>query len=71
MVRFSTKIASLPEVVQEWHYTDLDDQFTLRVVLETEEATSFMGRVIEGTLLPKAMEKDLNERWTISKTSSR
>ncbi|MDH5615205.1 MAG: SRPBCC family protein [Acidimicrobiia bacterium] len=59
MVKFSSKIPALPEVIQEWHYTDLDDRFILRVVLETEGATSFMGRLIEATLLPKALEKDL------------
>jgi len=59
LVTFTTRIYALPDVVQEWHYTDLDDHFILRVVLETEGATSFMGRLIDGTLLPRALEKDL------------
>ncbi len=59
LVIFTTKIPALPDVVQEWHYTDLDDHFILRVVLETEGATSFMGRLIDGTLLPRVLEKDL------------
>jgi hypothetical protein len=59
MVKFTTKVTPLPDVIQEWHYTDLDDHCILRVVLETEGATSFMGRLIDGTLLPKALEKDL------------
>jgi hypothetical protein len=59
LVIFTTRIPALPDVIQEWHYTDLDDHFILRVVLETEGATSFMGRLIDGTLLPRALEKDL------------
>jgi hypothetical protein len=59
LVTFTTRIPALPDVIQEWHYTDLDDHFILRVVLETEGATSFMGRLIDGTLLPRALEKDL------------
>ncbi len=60
LVKLTTKIPALPDVVQEWHYTDLHDHFILRVVLETDGVTSFMGRLIDGTLLPRALEKDLN-----------
>ena len=59
LVKFTTRIPVLPDVIQEWHYTDLDDHFILRVVLETEGATSFMGRLIDGTLLPNALGRDL------------
>ncbi len=59
MVKLVAKVPPLPDVTQEWHYTELADQFILRVVLETEGATSFMGRLIDGTLLPRALEKDL------------
>ena len=59
LVKFTAKVPPLPDVIQEWHYAELNDHFILRVVLETEGATSFMGRLIDGTLLPKALEKDL------------
>lgn len=59
MARFTTKVSGLPDVIHEWHYTDLRDHFIVRVELESGEPTSFMGRLVDGTLLPRALEKDL------------
>lgn len=59
LVCFTANSPAIPDVTQEWHYTELDDHFILRVVLDVKEATSFLGRVIVGTVLPKALGKDL------------
>jgi hypothetical protein len=59
LVKFIAKVPPLPDVMEEWHYRDLNDHFILRVVLETGGTTSFMGRLIDGTLLPRVLEKDL------------
>lgn len=47
-------------VNQQWFYSDAgEDSTTLRVVYETDEATSFFGSIIDRTVIPKAIERDL------------
>ena len=47
-------------VTQEWFYSDEGEtSTTLRVVYETEEATSFFGKIIDRTVVPRAIERDL------------
>ena len=60
LVRSVVTISQLPEVHQEYCYTAADEgSFLLKVALETEESTNFLGRVVEGILLPRIMERDL------------
>jgi hypothetical protein len=47
-------------VTQEWFYADASEtSTTLRVVYETDEPTSFYGKIIDRTAIPKAIERDL------------
>ena len=57
---FTTKVEGLPEIHWEYRYAEAGPEaFVLKVVMETEEATSFFGKVIDRTLLPKMIERDL------------
>jgi hypothetical protein len=48
------------EVTQEWFYSDTGEtSTTLRVVYETDEPTSFFGKIIDRTMIPKTIERDL------------
>jgi hypothetical protein len=47
-------------VTQEWFYSDTGETSTaLRVVYETDEPTSFFDKIIDRTVVPKAIERDL------------
>jgi hypothetical protein len=60
LVRSVASIAGLPQVHQEYRYTAADDgSFLLTVVLETEEVSTFLGRVVDRMMLPGIMERDL------------
>jgi len=60
LVKFTATIPTVGDVHQEWFYRDAgDDAFTLKVVLETEEATSFFGKVIDKMVIPRVLERDL------------
>ncbi len=60
LVRSVVTMLGLPEVHQEYRYTAADDDsFLLTVTLETEETTDFFGQVVDRTLLPRIMERDL------------
>lgn len=60
LVRSIVSISGLPRVHQEYRYAAADEgSFSLKVVLETEEVRTFLGRVIDRTLLPRIMERDL------------
>ena len=59
-VRFHATAPAVGTVTQEWFYSDAGEtSTTLRVVCETSEPTSFFGKDIDPTLVPKAIEKDL------------
>ena len=57
--RVRVRADGLPDVVQSWDLADADAGTSLSVVLETEESTSFFGKVIDRFLLPKTIERDL------------
>lgn len=60
LVRFHTEVPGIPVVHCEYHYRLAGDEaFVLKVVLETEEPTSFFGKTIDRMLLPIALERDL------------
>lgn len=60
LVTLHSEVPALPVVHEEWHYKEAGDSaFVLRVILETEEPTSFFGRAIDRMLLPVALERDL------------
>jgi uncharacterized protein YndB with AHSA1/START domain len=47
-------------VNQQWFYSDAgENSTTLRVVYETDEPTSFFGSIIDRTVIPQAIERDL------------
>lgn len=61
-VRFHSDVPGLPRVFQEWHYaTAGNEAFITKVVLETKEddITSFFGRMIDRTMLPRVLDRDL------------
>ena len=59
-VRMSGLPAFLPAFHEEWHYAAAGEgAFTLKVVQETEPATSFLGKAIGEMLAPKVAERDL------------
>ncbi len=59
-VKFTASIPTVGDVHQEWYYRDAGDaDFNLRVVLETTEPTSFFGKVIDKAVIPRVIERDL------------
>ncbi len=61
-VKFHTDVPGLPRVHQEWHYaTAGSESFIAKVVLETREddPTSLFGKVIDKTMLPRVLDRDL------------
>lgn len=57
---FRTEVPGLPVVHFEYHYSTTEPEtFTLRVVMETEEPTSFFGKTIDRMLFPRLLERDL------------
>jgi hypothetical protein len=60
LIAYHTEVPGLPVVHFEYHYSTTEPEtFTLRVVMETEEPTSFFGRTIDRMLLPRVLERDL------------
>ncbi len=60
LVKFTAKVPAVGDVHQEWFYRDAGEgAFTLRVILETEEPTSFFGKVIDKMVIPRVVERDL------------
>ena len=60
LVRFTATMPGLPTVHEAWHYMAIDDNsFELKSVQETDEATNFFGKVIDRTLLPRVIQRDL------------
>ncbi len=59
VVRHTVKIQGLPDVHQEWEYSDTDDGFTVRVTMNTDESTSLFGKKIDRFVVPKALQRDL------------
>lgn len=59
LVRHSVRVPGLPDVHQEWVYSDTDDGFAVEVTMNTAVAESFLGRAIDRLLIPKALSRDL------------
>lgn len=60
LVKFTASIPTVGDVHQEWVYSDAGDgAFTLKVIMETEEASSFFGKVIDKMVIPRVLERDL------------
>jgi hypothetical protein len=60
LVKFHTEVPGLPVVHFEYHYREAGEAaFVLKVIMETEEPTSFFGKAIDRMLLPVALERDL------------
>ena len=57
---FRTVSRGFPDVHWEYRYAAAGHEaFILRVVMETEEPTSFFGRTVDRMLLPRIVERDL------------
>jgi hypothetical protein len=60
LARYHVVVPNLPIVYFTWHYTGAGPEaFTAKVEMETEEPTSFFGKTIDRTLLPRVLERDL------------
>jgi hypothetical protein len=60
LVTFVAEPPALPAAHFRWQWRALDEDRTeLTVTLETEEPTSFFGKVIDKTLLPSIYHRDL------------
>lgn len=62
LVTFISKVPGLPDVRHEWLYVAAGDKdFVLKVIMETEEPTTFFGKAIDRMVLPRALERDLKQ----------
>ena len=60
LLAFVAEPPALPAANFSWHWRPLgEDRAELTVELETEEPTSFFGKVIEKTQVPRIYHKDL------------
>ncbi len=60
LARYHTEVPGLPVVHFAYHYSEVDPMaFMMRVEMETEEPTSFFGRTIDKTVLPRVLKRDL------------
>ena len=59
-VKFMSKMPAVGIVHFEWMYEDAGHEaFTLTAVMETEEITNFFGKILDKTLIPRMLERDL------------
>lgn len=59
MTRFSSNVPGLPVIFQEWNWIDQGDHCDVLVTLETDDTGRFFEKVIEKTLLPRTLARDL------------
>jgi hypothetical protein len=60
LVRYTVHTPGLPVLHEAWHYSPMgEDALAVRVVQESEEASSFFGKAIDRMVLPRVLEKDL------------
>jgi hypothetical protein len=58
--KINTDVPGIGTVTQQWFFTATeDDRVTLRVVYDTAEPTTFFGKIIDRTVVPKAVQRDL------------
>ncbi|HEX6299600.1 MAG TPA: SRPBCC family protein [Acidimicrobiia bacterium] len=60
-VLLTVSIPGLPDVHQEWTYSDTPDGFAAEVTMNTEEATSFLGKAVDRFVVPRALQRDLEK----------
>jgi hypothetical protein len=58
-LRLRAQVEGLPPVEHDWIYEDTDRGTRLRVTLRAPEVDSWLGRTIDGFLLPRQFERDL------------
>jgi hypothetical protein len=61
MTRFTSNVPGLPVITQHWNWTDHGDRCEVVVTLETEDTGRFFEKVIDNTLLPRTLRRDLRE----------
>ena len=60
LVKFTATTPMVGDVHQEWFYGDAGESaFTLKVIMEIDEPTSFFGKVINKMVIPRVLERDL------------
>lgn len=60
-LRHTVSVAGLPDVHQEWVYTDEPGGFALQVTMNTGPTDSFFGRAIDRFLVPRVLQRDLEK----------
>jgi len=60
ILRYTAKTHWVPDVHFQWRHTVLGDGFSTTVVMETDEPTSFFGKAVDRTLIPRVLERDLS-----------
>jgi len=59
-IKIQTDVPTVGALTQEWFYADTGEgSMTLKVVYEIDEPTSFFGRLIDRTVIPRAIQQDL------------
>ena len=60
LISYTARIPGMPDVHHTWwHLEAPGPMVTTTVVLETEEPTSYFGKVVDRMLIPRALERDL------------
>lgn len=60
LVRLTAHTPGVPTLHETWLYSPIGEEaLALKVVQETEEATTFLGKTIDRMVLPRILEKDL------------
>ena len=60
-IRTTVSTPGLPDVHQDWRYSDTSDGFAIEVTMNTDGATSFLGKVIDRYVIPKALQRDVEK----------
>ena len=60
-IRTTVSTPGLPDVHQDWRYADTAEGFAIEVTMNTEGATSFLGRVVDRYVIPKALQHDVEK----------
>jgi len=64
LLRFTSTVPGLGSVTETWRYQPIEDElFAISVVMESTEPTSFFGKVIDRTLMPRVVERDLERTF--------
>ncbi len=60
LVKLTSKMPAVGDVRFEWKYEEAgDESFTLNTIMETDEPTSFFGKIVDKTVIPRMLERDL------------